>query len=122
MPYVSRPFTTFFTLASFNFIHPVLTLRRTIGPPGDHIFDRASAACDGANTKNFDFGVCSVLIACIYENLDEAFKASLSSGTNIASLLPTILVLIGKLVILSFLEGDVRRGFSILAAHGISRT
>ena len=34
----------------------------------------------------FEFGECSLLIACVYEKLDEAFKASLSGGTNIASL------------------------------------
>lgn len=70
---------------------------RTIGPVGDHRFEIASEACDGTNRNNFEFGVCSQLIACIYDHLDEAFKASLSTGTNIASLLPTILVLIGKL-------------------------
>ncbi|KAL8902934.1 MAG: hypothetical protein Q9171_007561, partial [Xanthocarpia ochracea] len=68
---------------------------RTIGPVGDDRFEIASEACDGTNRNNFEFGVCSQLIACIYDHLDEAFKASLSTGTNIASLLPTILVLIG---------------------------
>ncbi|KAL8837050.1 MAG: hypothetical protein Q9176_005919 [Flavoplaca citrina] len=67
---------------------------RTIGPVGDHRFEIASEACDGTNRNNYEFGVCSLLIACIYDHLDEAFKASLSTGTNIASLLPTILVLI----------------------------
>ena len=79
------------------FIPPTLALKRTIGPPGDARFIRASNACDGTNLENFEFGVCSLLIACIYDNLDEVFKASVSSGTNIASLLPTILVLIGEL-------------------------
>ncbi|KAL8957178.1 MAG: hypothetical protein Q9193_005484 [Seirophora villosa] len=89
-------------------ISQALAFTRTIGPPGDYRFVRASEACDGSNPKKFEFGECSVLIACIYDNIDEAFKASLSSGTNIASLLPTILVLIGsrpiELVELAFLS------------------
>lgn len=109
LPHLSRSSSSLFILASSHLIRPVLALTRTIGPVGDYRFDRASAACDGANRENFEFGACSVLIACIYDNLDEAFKASLSSGTNIASLLPTILVLIGKLVFLSILEENVQR-------------
>lgn len=44
-----------------------------------------------------EFGGCSILISCIMENIEEAFKASLGVGTSIVSLLPTILALIGKL-------------------------
>lgn len=77
-------------------IPPVLTLNRTIGPPDDKRLIYASNSCNGSDPLNFRFGVCSILIACIYEHLDPAFQASLNSGTNIASLLPTILVLIGE--------------------------
>ncbi|KAI4233881.1 MAG: hypothetical protein LQ349_004126 [Xanthoria aureola] len=61
----------------------------------DPHFKKAVAACDGTNPQKFQFDVCSRLVDCIYDNVTEAFKASMSSGTNIASLLPTILVLIG---------------------------
>ena len=84
-------------LVSLLLVPPTFSLRRTVGPPNDARFISASKACNGSDPKEFEFGVCSLLIACIYEKLDEAFKASLSSGTNIASLLPTILVLIGRL-------------------------
>ena len=76
-------------------IPPTLGLRRTVGPPNDPRFTTASKACNGSDRKEFEFGVCSLLITCIYEELTEVVKASLSSGTNIVSLLPTILVLIG---------------------------
>lgn len=81
-------------------IPSTLAFNRTIGPPNDGRFIAASRACNGSDPANFKFAVCSLLIACVYDKLDEAFKASLSSGTNIASLLPTILVLIGVLRIL----------------------
>lgn len=93
--YLSQFFSFRSIVASSLLIPPTHALRRTIGPPNDARFISASKVCNGSDRKQFEFGVCSLLIACIYENLDEAFKASLSSGTNIASLLPTILVLIG---------------------------
>ena len=98
---MTRPLFKLFSLPSVVvsslLIPPTLGLRRTIGPPNDARFITASKACNGSDRKEFEFAVCSLLIACVYEKLDEAFKASLSSGTNIASLLPTILVLIGGL-------------------------
>ena len=84
-------------LVSSLLIPPTLGLRRTVGPPNDPRFMTASEACNGSDRKEFEFGVCSLLITCIYEELTEVVKASLSSGTNIVSLLPTILVLIGML-------------------------
>ncbi len=86
----------FSILAASHWISPALALTRSLGPPDDYRFKGASNACDGRNPKNFEFGLCSIAIACTFGHLDEAFKASLASGTNIASLLPTILVLIGK--------------------------
>ena len=97
MHILSQPFSVVSIAVLIFFISPTLALKRTIGPPGNAHFINASNACDGTNPKNFEFGICSLLISCIYDNLDEAFKASLSSGTNIASLLPTVLVLIGEL-------------------------
>lgn len=94
---LTKLFRIFSVILSLCPISPTRALLRTIGPVGDPRFQRAVAACDGANPKKLEFGVCSELVDCIYDNVDEAFKASLSSGTNIASLLPTILVLIGEL-------------------------
>lgn len=102
-----------------TFISQALAFTRTIGPPGDYRFIRASEACDGSNPKKFEFGEYSVLIACVYDNLDEAFKASMSSGTNIASLLPTILVLIGKLDFLPGPNGNPQSASCWVRLHKI---
>lgn len=100
-------------------ISQALAFTCTIGPPGDYRFIYASEACDGSNPKKFEFGECSVLIACIYDNLDEAFKASLSSGTNIASLMPTILVLIGKLDYLPCPNGNPQSSSCLVRLYKI---
>ena len=92
-----QAFSTLSIIAYSCIVRSGLARTRTVGPANDHKFLKASKACDGNNPKNFEFGMCSRLISCIYENLGEALKASLSSGTNIASLLPTILILIGEL-------------------------
>ena len=98
---MKRPLSTLLSfrsvLVSSLLIPPTLGLRRTVGPPNDPRFMTASKACDGSDRNEFEHGVCSLLITCIYEKLNEDVKASLSSGTNIVSLLPTILVLIGML-------------------------
>lgn len=94
---LTKLFRIFSVIVSLCPISRTRALLRTIGPVGDPHFKKAVAACDGANPKNFEFAVCSPFVDCIYDNVTEAFKASLSSGTNIASLLPTILVLIGEL-------------------------
>jgi hypothetical protein len=78
------------------FATPARAIKRTIGPPKDYRFQNASRICDGSDPKAFQFRTCSLMIDCVYENLTEAFKSSLSSGTSIAALLPTILALIGK--------------------------
>ena len=98
--HLSQFFSLRTVIVSLVLVSPALALRRTIGPPNDARFISASKACNGSDRRQFEFGVCSILIACIYDKLDEAFKASLSTGTNIASLLPTILVLIGALSLL----------------------
>ena len=73
-----------------------IALLRTVGPVSDPQLKRAATACDSTNPKNLEFGVCSHLVDCIYDNITEAFKGSLSSGNNIASLLPLILFLRGE--------------------------
>lgn len=55
-----------------------------------------SKICHGDDPKVFRFRACSHLFSCVYENFSEAMKASLSSGTSIAALLPTMLALIGR--------------------------
>lgn len=72
---LTTSFHQFSTIVSLPSIAPPSTLLRTIGPVGDRRFEIVSEACDGANCQNFEFGVCSILIACIYDTLDEAFKA-----------------------------------------------
>lgn len=76
-------------------VSSAFAFNRTIGPTDDRRFTNASKVCQGGDPANWKFGACSLLIDCVYDQLSEAFKASLDSGTNIASLLPTILVLIG---------------------------
>ena len=79
------------------FVSPVKAFKRTVGPAGDPRFENASRICNGSDAANFEFGSCSKLISCVYNNLDQYLAVSLGSGTNIASLLPTILALIGEL-------------------------
>lgn len=78
------------------FILPIQAINRTVGPPHDQRFIDASNHCNGHDPASFTFGPCSLLIDCVYEHLDESLKASLSCGTSIAALLPTILVLISE--------------------------
>lgn len=80
----------------FNLILPIQAMKRTIGPATDYRFINATKLCNSQGPKDFQFGTCSILIDCVYDNLTEAYKASLSAGTSIAALLPTILSLIGK--------------------------
>jgi hypothetical protein len=83
-------------VAIFAFILPVFALRRTIGPPDDSRFIKASQVCNVTWPESFEFGVCSITISCVYQNLTQALIASLGAGTSIAALLPTILALIGE--------------------------
>ncbi|KAF2650985.1 hypothetical protein K491DRAFT_720253 [Lophiostoma macrostomum CBS 122681] len=78
------------------FICPSHALHRTIGPAGSPQFRNATQNCPVDDPKYFKINACSKLITCVYENLSEAMKASLGSGTSIAALLPTILALIGS--------------------------
>ena len=75
----------------------VEAFQRTVGPATNPTFENVSRICNGSDPASFDFGTCSNLISCVYNNLSQAYVVSLGSGTNIASLLPTILVLIGEL-------------------------
>jgi len=70
-------------------------MKRTIGPANDPKFAVPAKACGSDNPENFMFGACSVLISCVLNGLNnEASKASLSTGTSIAALLPTILAIV----------------------------
>lgn len=87
---------TCLSLTILALVIPAQTIKRTVGPATDPRFQNASRICNGSDPRVFEFRTCSLLIDCVYDNLTEAFKASLSSGTSIAALLPTILVLIGE--------------------------
>ena len=76
-------------LVSSLLVLTTLSLRRTIGPPNDARFITAAQACNGNDRKEFEFGMCSLLIVYVYEKIDEAFKASFSSDTNIAWVEPS---------------------------------
>lgn len=79
-------------------------IKRTAGPPGNRHFIAASQTCNASNSPNFQFGLCSAFITCMYNELSEGFKANISVGTNIASLLPTILLLIGIISVVPFFD------------------
>jgi hypothetical protein len=83
-------------VAIFAFILPAFALRRTIGPPNDPRFIKASQVCNVTWPESFEFGVCSITISCVYQNLAQALIASMGCGTSIAALLPTILALVGE--------------------------
>jgi len=82
--------------ALFFLVSRVEALQRTVGPATDPVFENVSRICNGSDPASFDFGTCSNLISCVYDHLSSAYIAGLSSGTSIAALLPTILVLIGS--------------------------
>jgi hypothetical protein len=72
-------------------------MKRTIGPVNDPRFAISAKACGSDNRENFMFGACSVLIYRVLNGLNnEALKASLSTGTSIAALVPTILAMVDK--------------------------
>lgn len=71
-------------------------LDRSVGRPGDPVFANAVKKCNATLPSNYQFGACSRLIDCVFDNTSEAAKAGLASGTSIAALLPTILALIGR--------------------------
>jgi hypothetical protein len=81
-------------------------LHRTPGPANDARFSVPAAACNASSPYMWQFGNCSQLISCMFNNLnDTALSESLSIGTSIAALTPTILALIGESnVILLFKE------------------
>ena len=80
--------------------HRVRAIPRTIGLLSD---SRVQAAVDGCfeqgnstNPIGFEIGQCSALVDCVLNNLPADVSAGMNSGTNIASLVPTILALVGK--------------------------
>ena len=54
-----------------------------------------SAQCDGSNQTNFQGAYCAHLLRCVLDNLPSDLSAGMQSGGNVASLIPTILALIG---------------------------
>ncbi|MCJ1249325.1 hypothetical protein MMC30_006548 [Trapelia coarctata] len=77
----------------------VYAIPRSIGLLSDSRVQAAVQECyDQANSTNpvgFDFGQCPALVGCVLSTLPPDVSAGMQSGTNIASLVPTILALIG---------------------------
>lgn len=78
----------------------VCAIPRTIGLLSDFQVQGAVQACyrqaNGTNPLGFEFGQCPALIGCVLSNLPPDVSAGMQSGTNIASLVPTILALVGE--------------------------
>lgn len=77
------------------FVRPVSALTRYVGEPSDPIMDPISQQCGGHNQTNFNGGLCPVLLRCVLDKLPSDISAGMQSGSNIASLVPTITALIG---------------------------
>jgi len=78
---------------------PVRALQRTIGVSGDTVtkdtFSKCVQESNSTFPVNFEYGGCPNLIACMINNLPADISAGMQAGGNIASLVPTILALVG---------------------------
>jgi hypothetical protein len=78
---------------------PVRALKRTIGVSSDIRTQETFRNCiQGSNNTyhvDFEYGGCPNLIACMMNNLPADLTAGMQAGGNIASLVPTILALVG---------------------------
>ncbi|KAI1909912.1 hypothetical protein LOZ12_003907 [Ophidiomyces ophidiicola] len=70
-------------------------LKRTVGPVSDLTFANLSRECNGSDPELFKWGKCPGLINCVYSKMEPNYSLGTNIGSNIAGLLPTILVLIG---------------------------
>ena len=77
------------------FLQPVQAFHRYIGDPTNNLVRNISNACGADNQSNFDAGNCPVLLGCVIDGMPSDVAAGFQSGGNIASLVPTILTLIG---------------------------
>lgn len=74
---------------------PVYAITRSAGEPNDPNMVPASRACGGMNQIMYTAAYCPALIRCVMDRLPSDITSGMSSGSNIASLIPTIAALIG---------------------------
>src|SRR4051812_41611896 len=75
---------------------PVRTLQRTVGD--GRAQDTVQACLSQSNSTSpigFGYGECGSLTRCVMNNLPADLSAGMQAGANIASLVPTILALVG---------------------------
>lgn len=88
-------FSPLVLLTTTLLLGPVQALQRYIGDPSDDITRNISTTCGASNPTNFAAGKCPALLRCVLDALPSDLTAGFQSGGNIASLVPTILALIG---------------------------
>lgn len=76
-------------------LQPVEAFTRYIGDPNDPKMGAISAQCNGTMQTNFAGARCGALLRCVLDNTPADLMAGMQSGGSIASLVPTILALIG---------------------------
>jgi hypothetical protein len=78
---------------------PVRAIQRNIGVSSDtETQDTVQKCFQESNSTypiGFEHGCCPNLIACVMSNLPADISAGMQAGGNIASLVPTILALVG---------------------------
>ena len=81
------------------FTVPVCAIHRVIGSSSDNFTQAVIHDCfSQANStapEGFKFGECARLIRCVLDGLPSDISAGMQSGANIASLVPTILAIVG---------------------------
>lgn len=91
-----------------------ISYAKTLGSPTDQGFQEIFQNCMNNDTlidiyggsTGFGFGRCPNLIDCVLSSASEGTKAGMSSGTSIASLIPTMLALIGTFVLFPLQSQD----------------
>lgn len=77
----------------------VLAIQRTIGASSDIRTQNTVQGClqesNSTDPIGFEYGACPYLIACVMSNLPADITAGMQAGGNIASLVPTVLALVG---------------------------
>lgn len=71
-------------------------LERTIGDPNDSSLQSVVSNClTTTPNSGFTYDKCTFLVRCVLDNVVSEIAAGFQSGSNIASLVPTTLALIG---------------------------
>jgi hypothetical protein len=70
-------------------------LHRTVGDPDDPIMQGVASECLADPRNGFGYGKCPDLMRCVLDTLTSERTTGMQSGSNIASLVPTTLALIG---------------------------